>query len=232
MDNSPFSKLSAELRNMIYEYALKQERPIIVTAYSTAKHTEHEHHTADRHPLALAQTCQEIRGESLQLFYAVNTFTLSFRLAKSQTQVRRQLERFRSAIGLSNANAIGSMVLKLDAADIGEDDTMVESLNKIFDFLVQVVNECISKAWTCNFVTKAPIIDSVSAPEVPQGLVFEVGFGSLGSSFEDNVEAVTKTSIKDNRVLVLKAAYIFKKILDALQDYVNAETQALDEILD
>ena len=64
MNQSPLHRLPSELRLQIYNTALRHEKPI---ALSRACGTP-----------ALAQTCRQIRDETLLTYYSVNTFTQTF----------------------------------------------------------------------------------------------------------------------------------------------------------
>lgn len=69
MDNSPFSRLSAELRNKIYIFTLVEEDPIELAAPSSDFKIR----------TALARTCRQLRQESLSLFYASNDFIITIK---------------------------------------------------------------------------------------------------------------------------------------------------------
>ncbi|WPH04692.1 Hypothetical protein R9X50_00758500 [Acrodontium crateriforme] len=77
MEASPFMKLSAELRNIIYELVLIRHDPIRILPPSSAVRFQpplKDTGRANNHVLALTQTCRRIRHESWKLFYASNTF--------------------------------------------------------------------------------------------------------------------------------------------------------------
>ncbi|RMY98375.1 hypothetical protein D0862_07616 [Hortaea werneckii] len=81
MDNSPLTKLSAELRNEIYHLVLYSPKGFNIIYIGNIlfddKVLRNENQQA--HPLALTATCKALRTETLQLFYALNTFTIKFR---------------------------------------------------------------------------------------------------------------------------------------------------------
>ncbi|KAF2171132.1 hypothetical protein M409DRAFT_19102 [Zasmidium cellare ATCC 36951] len=62
MDNSPLNKLSAELRNQIYELALTSDNPVSISDGSAVQPP-------------LTRTCKQIRSESLLLSYGLNSIT-------------------------------------------------------------------------------------------------------------------------------------------------------------
>ncbi|KAI7259288.1 hypothetical protein KC343_g2335 [Hortaea werneckii] len=81
MDNSPLTKLSAELRNEIYHLVLYSPKGFNIIYIGNIlfddKVLRNENHQV--HPLALTATCKALRTETLQLFYALNTFTFKFK---------------------------------------------------------------------------------------------------------------------------------------------------------
>ncbi|KAK4543340.1 hypothetical protein LTR36_005699 [Oleoguttula mirabilis] len=60
MDNSPLATLSAEIRNIFYELAFRNDDNKTLDLFAG--------------DAALSRTCRQIRQESLLLYYAVNTF--------------------------------------------------------------------------------------------------------------------------------------------------------------
>ena len=84
MDASPFDKLSAEIRNMIYEHALRVPIPIVLEADGLC--TKITSRSVRASVNALTQTCRAIRLETTKMFYALNDFTIScndtFRIRK------------------------------------------------------------------------------------------------------------------------------------------------------
>lgn len=74
MDSSPFARLSAELRNRIYEFALKYEGRIAIhDAFNMRSWVCHSNPNVFN-TIALTQTCRQIRSESLTMFCASNFF--------------------------------------------------------------------------------------------------------------------------------------------------------------
>ncbi|GAB1741907.1 hypothetical protein NU219Hw_g7313t1 [Hortaea werneckii] len=98
MDNSPFTKLSAELRNEIYHLVLHSPEDFKIVYIGNIifedKVLRNENHQVQ--PLALTATCKALRTETLQLFYAINTFTFKFKHFDSLDDI---LEVFRDRIG-------------------------------------------------------------------------------------------------------------------------------------
>ncbi|EME83162.1 uncharacterized protein MYCFIDRAFT_174640 [Pseudocercospora fijiensis CIRAD86] len=74
MDQSPFFKLSPELRNLVYEYAVTQSDASVKLL--------------EKQP-GLTMTCRKIRQECLLLFYSLNTFRLEVPQNNSQALAQR-----------------------------------------------------------------------------------------------------------------------------------------------
>ncbi|KAI7229122.1 F-actin capping protein [Hortaea werneckii] len=98
MDNSPFTKLSAELRNDIYHLVLYSPEGFNITYIGNIlfedKVLRNENNQVQ--PLALTATCKALRTETLQLFYAINTFTFKFKHFDSLQDI---LDAFMDRIG-------------------------------------------------------------------------------------------------------------------------------------
>lgn len=102
MDKSPLNKLSAELRNNIYEYAVTENEPLQVQSLSGSANTAY--------PAAILDVCQHMRLECEAMFYASNTFAVS----AEPTQTRRAIQKFYRDIRPTNA-----MVVRSISVDIG-----------------------------------------------------------------------------------------------------------------
>lgn len=79
MDASPFGKLSAELRNEIYDIASKTEGGAFVELVKDDSGTyvwRIKPHTCHLYPLALTEVCREVRSETLGAFIALNSISL------------------------------------------------------------------------------------------------------------------------------------------------------------
>ncbi|KAK4890103.1 hypothetical protein LTR27_011209 [Elasticomyces elasticus] len=80
MASSSLFKLSAELRNCIYELALNQHQPINISAKTYHPSVDKVVLTctsAIPWPTALIMTCKEISDETAQMYYANQTFVFS-----------------------------------------------------------------------------------------------------------------------------------------------------------
>lgn len=74
MDSSPFATLPLELREQIYLFALTASGPQTLHLSSGAPQLLTQ--LPNPHPLALPQTCIQLRTESLPLYFHHNTFQL------------------------------------------------------------------------------------------------------------------------------------------------------------
>lgn len=72
MDQSPFGSLPAEIRNLIFECAMREDRPIRIAF--DAKSRTRIRPVAIANPLALSRTCKDIRRECHLRFFAINQF--------------------------------------------------------------------------------------------------------------------------------------------------------------
>lgn len=76
MDRSPLAKLPAELRNHVYELALRHPVPLKLYWDPILDEFHRLEAFRPRLPLALTETCQQVRVECTQIFYAINTFII------------------------------------------------------------------------------------------------------------------------------------------------------------
>lgn len=90
MDNSPFARLSPELRNHIYEFTLRSQYPQIdfrdIVLFN-----------------GLTRTCSQIRCETRTLFYAVNNFAI-------HGIPMKQLEKFLAFLRQLGPEALSQMM--------------------------------------------------------------------------------------------------------------------------
>lgn len=79
MENSPFNNLSAELRNEIWQLALKSDTPLAIGG--TSAHGP----TAAQPPLT--RVCKQIRLETIKMFYCSNTFAMEMKCVNCASNV-------------------------------------------------------------------------------------------------------------------------------------------------
>lgn len=114
MDKSPFKKLSAELRNNIYELVLSSPDPICISV-DTDEYASMS---------AITRVCRQIRNESVLLYHSVNSFVYNFGhnpLRESLRGPYPALEQYTAHIGnwltvkpREHLQAMKSLTLKVD----------------------------------------------------------------------------------------------------------------------
>jgi hypothetical protein len=106
MENSPLSKLSAELRNNIAEMALYQEGAITVADQVGCEICQEgpKEKQFFRHGVALAYTCKEMRDSYTKMFFSINTFAFEAKCCHCFFNVRR----FKRAVGRDNFKVVRS----------------------------------------------------------------------------------------------------------------------------
>lgn len=114
MENSPCAKLSPELRNNIWELALRADKPIqitgdfhIVAPLVDCKLAPNQVQEMAK-TLALTQTCRQIHNECALLFFHVNTFEFD---STCTTFPRSSFPDFRRKIGKASFSAISSVII-------------------------------------------------------------------------------------------------------------------------
>lgn len=122
MDNSPLTRLPAELRNQIYEYVVTLPYKVWTTIYD-----EREDGVQDtsfsinvlqsfRNTLAISSVCLQIREESQYLTWACNSFFLDHALycCPGEPEHHRKLIRaFLDAIGPQTAHALRDVCVEV-----------------------------------------------------------------------------------------------------------------------
>ena len=113
MDNSPLRKLPPEVRNIIYDLALRSKtgdchitstrhRPLVLVRGQD-----------NRLPLALTQACRAIRQETRDTFFAVNNFVVKVNPGKATLKT----SQFRSFIGEDREHALRRITICTDVID-------------------------------------------------------------------------------------------------------------------
>ncbi|KAK5124150.1 hypothetical protein LTR85_001853 [Meristemomyces frigidus] len=118
MDDSPLAKLPPELRNNIYELALRYKEPIVVSS-ADALHRRRAQifspNGLDSGIFGLAMTCNAIRKECLLLYYSVNEFSLHTDGIGQGDDGLRPLYLFRRIIGREAAMALRCVTLRTNS---------------------------------------------------------------------------------------------------------------------
>ncbi|EME79170.1 uncharacterized protein MYCFIDRAFT_177814 [Pseudocercospora fijiensis CIRAD86] len=164
-DTQVANLLSAELRNEIYELALKQkeDQAVGITIDSSTNRLT----TRAKNATALTRTCKQINQESSAMFYAVNNFVISKGPGpetkgkkKNQTHEVQILERFLKSIGPKNC----AVLLHLDVQvhrPFADSYQQAPELNK----LLKIANKFKPKHLDCTFSLESKVDPRVS-PEI------------------------------------------------------------------
>lgn len=131
MENSPLAKLPAELRNNIWELALRADKPVEVTGdyyieappvdFKLAPNQVQEMAKA----LALTQTCRQIHSECILLFFHVNTFEFDSTMFPSSI-----FPDLRRKIGNASLSAISSVIITIRTRFSGASKWSLQLCNK------------------------------------------------------------------------------------------------------
>ena len=183
MDRSPLSKLPAEIRIRIYEYALYQS-PFNIGPYQSLKgpsrpgYTEKHHHS-----LALARTCKAVNSECIPVFYSVNTFHILGRHAK---YILRRLEAFREVIGAKNTAALKSIVLEIGMLTMESFETVFSSLDEFQTLLRETKALSESGEWECSFRARARFIICLRQ-FCESRFILDLDFADIEKSWDENM---------------------------------------------
>lgn len=128
MDASIIGRLPAELRNLIYEYALQEGYDGLETIYlepdagqiSLLSRLRAVHSPGDEKPgplqvCGLPATCKQLRRETLALYYSTNRFYIQTEYLKSDQKdhIVEQIKQWTKAIGLTRAREMRDVTIIL-----------------------------------------------------------------------------------------------------------------------
>lgn len=161
MENSLFQKLPRELRDEIYALTLHLDKTIDLKAIdskpkATCKVTKHK-------PLALTETCRQIRAECHSLFYSLNHFQVEIEVCADPANGTKQdclkfistlesaLQTWASQIGNENLTAIPSVNISLFSGPGGPTWEDEEDSNNVANSIVRMMNLFKTPMKTCTF---------------------------------------------------------------------------------
>ncbi|KAK5743940.1 hypothetical protein LTR17_002278 [Elasticomyces elasticus] len=184
MDNSPLSRIPAELRNRIYELVLLQPKPITLT--NLPKLNAMEPYTcapylAFQHPTALTMTCVAIHREASKLFYAINTFECEHSPVYG-TSSTSSAHRFLVDIGCPNRLAIRSF--SFDVGPIYSAARLAEELRDVMEFAEHDLH------------TKVGCVGFVPLVNPPHAHVLELDVRKLAISIERERQLVLNRMVE------------------------------------
>ena len=125
MEKSPYERLAPELRNRIYELALRCERPLEISHFPSAHGGYWREMSRQINGLALALTCKRVHEEAAWLFYAINTFFFFHDTTKNGIA---NLRAFRGVIGTVNSSAMRSVVIDRAISKASPDEPFLQQL--------------------------------------------------------------------------------------------------------
>lgn len=122
MDDSPFSKIPAELRVQIFEHVLVQNDPISIASLDDYR----ERHRGNKSssgslPAPLLVVCRAFRSECTPIFYSSNRFLI--KLERTREDTLDVLHRWRNSIGPKKFGMVRYLEWQLTCATIGSEET-------------------------------------------------------------------------------------------------------------
>ncbi|KAI7188729.1 hypothetical protein KC363_g5263 [Hortaea werneckii] len=179
MENSPFAKLSAELRNQIYHLVLAHSKPIGISSSRNGDKIWSQI-ARRRKLLALTRACKAIREESIKIFYAINTFK---HLARNNVPRPRELvQNFDTLIGRELAAAIRKVivepqVLKLTTSfpdSLGGDKAVIDTAKELIYLALK--NDSRTYQLQCNFLCYTEFQDGPPWQRWKEILLFDMPY--------------------------------------------------------
>ena len=189
MDSSPLSRLPAELRGQIAEYALRYDDQLIVKCTPPRSMREQGTHNNHAHPLALAQTCRLLRKECTTMVYSMNSFVIP---GEDTDALFKGLQDFCSIIGTENEAALTSIILDIGTLELESFEGACCSYNELQRFMKRIATEMRSGIWLCTFqarirFTFRPFISDLGALGV---FKVNLDFGDIERSWCANMESI------------------------------------------
>ena len=138
METSPFARLSAELRNEIYAYALYIPEGVWLNDETDEEKTKaigNLRLKASGNLTALTMTCRQIHAEAGLLFYSINRFSIRPQWLRPYVcSGKRWVGLFRAwmdAVGSPNASCVTELCLRIGyfRTDVDPDDCLDEVIN-------------------------------------------------------------------------------------------------------
>ncbi|KAI7199519.1 hypothetical protein KC343_g7405 [Hortaea werneckii] len=135
MEASPFARLSAELRNQIWTYALSQPRGFYLVLQNGGYKLPRK-----RRQIALITTCRQINAEAASLLYFINKFTFSASAEAMARTYLPHLEAWLRKVGSANSSAIAEICFDIRCLPaIPWTNPYKRSLGQVFDIISTVL---------------------------------------------------------------------------------------------
>ena len=210
MEASPFARLSAELRNQIWTYALSQPRGFYLVLQNGGYKLSRK-----RRQIALIKTCRQINAEAALLLYYINKFTFSASAGAMSPTYLPQLENWLRNVGSANSSAIAEICFDLHCLPATPwSNSYKRSLGQVFDIVPVVLppGSHLCKSLTaltatlhvdgeryCNSLAfELPLIDTVEAVRRVEG------------TFDAEVDAVKQRWNVDDEETDVEEADVFR----------------------
>ncbi|GAB1730204.1 hypothetical protein NU195Hw_g3588t1 [Hortaea werneckii] len=135
MEASPFARLSAELRNQIWTYALSQPRGFYLVLQNGGYKLSRK-----RRQIALITTCRQINAETALLLYYINKFTFSASAEAMALTYLPHLEAWLRKVGSTNSSAIAEICFDFRSLPATPwRNSYKRSLGQVFDIIPAVL---------------------------------------------------------------------------------------------
>ena len=191
MDNSPFGKLPAELRNRVYEYLLGEGHPAqycIMTRFDERGFAVLKAVLPGK-PLALTRTCRTTHAEYTPLFYSNNEFMIR---ARSGGDVLKSFNNFASIIGERNACALRHVILRVLEQRMDSFETVCSTHRDVESILEEtLLAKRGEKYQQCHFRVQVDLVHCSRAPANATFLL-DLDFDKLESSWDENIETLQR----------------------------------------
>ncbi|KAK4550182.1 hypothetical protein LTR36_003149 [Oleoguttula mirabilis] len=209
MDNSPFARLPAEIRNHVYALVLKRDTPYVLTSARNLRNLVLEGNSEQKHPLGLSATCKALNAEFTPFFYAENRFII-------KCPVRQELltlfRKFKDVIGARNATALRSFTV--DAGRILCHEWELCYREDIKKLIVGCYLDDVQQTPECEVMNKVHFVYG-EAPYTPErcGVAMGLRVGCCNGSWSRIIENLDATMRTHKEVTVTTAAGAVKLLL-------------------
>lgn len=188
MDQSPFGRLPAELRNHIYEYIIEDGTQYCITTHFNERGVEKLKASLADQPLALARTCRATHEEFTPLFYSTNTFMIRGRVGAS---VLKSFDAFISMIGEKYAAMLKHAVFRILEQRMDSFESVCSTHNDVKMVLERTVALKRDKYQQCQFRVQVDLVHCSRAPANATFLL-DLSLDDLESSWDVNMDSLQR----------------------------------------
>lgn len=161
MDESPFGKLPAELRNRIYECLLEDGVQYCITTYFNERGVAKLKASLAEQPLALARTCRATHSEFTPLFYSSNTFMIR---SRAGTGVLKSFDVFTKMIGHKNARSLRHVIFRVLEQRMESFESVCSTHMDVKLILEQTMTASREQYRQCQFRVQVDLVHCSRAP--------------------------------------------------------------------